>query len=284
MTLLGYQFDKMKVTPEADSALYNALGDKRSYVVAGYKNGLNLTASGLNIYVDSGAAIVCGRYVEVTDQESLSVVANTSGYICLTVDLTETNTATGTPGSPDYEVINNQFRLELLQELTQQDLFKDGQVYTFPIGTYTSNGTSTSIAKNRKSYSNAIYDEVVLYNGITSSFGIYFDASQSYSLDPSRELVELRLLWSRYQVGGTVLNYGGKATIIAGSDVRDYQSIGHMYREIFQYGVGTGQQTFKNIIFNSNGIVGNDDNAGTPSGGNDNRNIVLRKVVAVYRW
>ena len=149
MTIQGYQFDKCKVTPEADAALYYQLNNKQNHVIAGYKNEMNVTSSGLNVYVDTGCALVMGRYCEITNQEQLSVMANTEGYVCITIDLTETNTAEGAPGSADYVVTNNQLRVELVTELVQQDLFNDGQVYTFPLA----NGTGMTLLKMSESYS-----------------------------------------------------------------------------------------------------------------------------------
>ena len=153
MTIQGYQFDKCKVTPEADAALYYQLNNKQNHVIAGYKNEMNVTSSGLNVYVDTGCALVMGRYCEITNQEQLSVMANTEGYVCITIDLTETNTAEGVPGSADYVVTNNQLRVELVTELVQQDLFNDGQVYTFPLAKVVANGTGMTISKMSESYS-----------------------------------------------------------------------------------------------------------------------------------
>lgn len=147
MTITGYQFDKMKVTPEADAMLYHALANRQNCVITGVGSDLSATATGLNVYLNPGASIVCGRLLTVTNQETLTVQANTSGYICQTIDLTETNTATGTPGSGDYIVANNQYRLEVVNELTQQDLMKDGQIYTFPLYSFVSNGTAVTITK-----------------------------------------------------------------------------------------------------------------------------------------
>jgi len=147
MTITGYQFDKMKVTPEADAMLYHALANRQNCVITGVGSDLSATATGLNVYLNPGASIVCGRLLTVTNQETLTVQANTSGYICQTIDLTETNTATGTPGSGDYIVANNQYRLEVVNELTQHDLMKDGQIYTFPLYSFVSNGTAVTITK-----------------------------------------------------------------------------------------------------------------------------------------
>lgn len=149
MTIQGYQFDKMKVTPESDAALF-------SYLAQGLDNkvfkGMTATVSGLNVYIETGKALVQGRFVEVTQQHQLSAQANTSGYVVITIDLTQSNTATGTPGTGNYLPINNQLRLELVENLNQQDLSAGGVIYTLPLYTYSSTGTSINLMKVNSSY------------------------------------------------------------------------------------------------------------------------------------
>ncbi|MBW9299040.1 hypothetical protein D9N16_09915, partial [Lactococcus raffinolactis] len=60
MTLQGYQFDKAKVTPESDAQLYSYLAQSSDNKVI---SGLTATAIGLNVYVESGKALVQGRLV-----------------------------------------------------------------------------------------------------------------------------------------------------------------------------------------------------------------------------
>lgn len=152
MTLNGYQFDKAKVTPEADAALYSYLAQSSDNKVI---SGLTVTATGLNVYVASGKALVQGRLVEVTQQHQLTAQANKSGYICITVDLTQDNTSTGTPGTSDYAPVNNQLRLELVDTLNQQNLNSGGLIYTFPLYSYVSTGATVSLTKTDRGFDNA---------------------------------------------------------------------------------------------------------------------------------
>ena len=150
MTLQGYQFDKSKVTPESDAALY-------SYLAQGgldnkVASGMTATSAGLNIYVANGKALVQGRWVVIQQQEQLSARANTSGYVVITIDLTQSNTATGTPGTSGYMPVNNQLRLELVDVLNQQNLNNDGLIYTFPIYSYSTTGTSVTLTKLTANY------------------------------------------------------------------------------------------------------------------------------------
>lgn len=144
MTLQGYQFDKAKVTPEADATLYSYLAQSSDNKVI---SGLTATATGLNVYIASGKALVQGRLIENTQQVQLTAQANKTGYVCITIDLTQDNTSTGTPGSIDYLPINNQLRLELVDNLTQQNLNSGGLIYTFPLYSYVSTGATMTLTK-----------------------------------------------------------------------------------------------------------------------------------------
>ena len=163
MTLQGYQFDKSKVTPEADAQLYSYLAQSSDNKVI---SGLTATATGLNVYVAAGKALIQGRLVDNGQQEQLTVQANTTGYVVITIDLTQSNTAIGTPGTGNYLPINNQLRLEVVGNLNQQNLNDGGLIYTFPIYSYTSTGTSATLTKYKQSFKQPDY--------ISATFGIGF--------------------------------------------------------------------------------------------------------------
>lgn len=149
MALQGYQFDKAKVTPEADAALYSYLAQSSDNKVV---SGLTATTTGLNIYVAAGKALVQGRLVDNGQQMQLTAQANKTGFVCVTIDLTQDNTSTGTPGTSDYLPVNNQLRLELVDVLNQQDLNSGGLIYTFPLYSYVSTGAIVTLTKIDKSF------------------------------------------------------------------------------------------------------------------------------------
>ncbi len=164
MTIQGYQFDKIKVTPESDAALYSYLAQNSDNKVI---KGATATASGLNIYVSTGKALVQGRLIEITQQHQLSAQSNTTGYVVITVDLTQSNTATGTPGTSSYIAVNNQLKMELVETLTQQDLSDGGLIYTFPLYSYVSTGTSITLTKIKSSYPT----DVITLTGVSMGYG-----------------------------------------------------------------------------------------------------------------
>lgn len=275
MTIQGYQFDKCKVTPEADAALYYQLNNKQNHVIAGYKNEMNVTSSGLNVYVDTGCALVMGRYCEITNQEQLSVMANTEGYVCITIDLTETNTAEGVPGSADYIVTNNQLRVELVTELVQQDLFNDGQVYTFPLAKVVANGTGVVINRESDSYNRGLKKIRIDNYG---DRGKYFNSSTSISFTSYWErLKKIYLIWGGYRVGEGDKNYGYRV-LEYDKEMITRISKKQVWEPIVANAGGT--LSYKGFSFDDSTklLTGNDVN----ETGN-NRNAVLKEVwVEVY--
>ena len=275
MTIQGYQFDKCKVTPEADAALYYQLNNKQNHVIAGYKNEMNVTSSGLNVYVDTGCALVMGRYCEITNQEQLSVMANTEGYVCITIDLTETNTAEGVPGSADYVVANNQLRVELVTELVQQDLFNDGQVYTFPLAKVVVNGTGVVINRESDSYNRGLKKIRIDNYG---DRGKYFNSSTSISFTSYWErLKKIYLIWGGYRVGEGDKNYGYRV-LEYDKEMITRISKKQVWEPIVANAGGT--LSYKGFSFDDSTklLTGNDVNET-----GDNRNAVLKEVwVEVY--
>lgn len=143
--ITGYTFDKMRVTPEVDSLMYHHLNLKRDHWIQGYKNNLYQTTSGLNVITDTGAAIVHGRLVEVLEPITLSIPANTIGFIVIEIDLTKSNTSTGTPGGSDYTPVNNQVTLKYVDAMVQQDITNGGKIYQYPLCGYRSDGSSVTL-------------------------------------------------------------------------------------------------------------------------------------------
>ena len=147
MAINGITFDRMRVTTKSDALLYYSMLDNNDRIVKGYKNELNVSATGLSVFVGTGACVVQGRLIDIDEEELVSVSANDTGYICLVIDLTQVNTSEGEAGTPGYTPVNNQLRLEVVKELVQQDLFEEGKLYTFPLASFTSTGTTVNLTK-----------------------------------------------------------------------------------------------------------------------------------------
>jgi len=152
MTIKGYQFDRAKVTALKDASLYSMLHLDQSSVIPDRGNELSVNINGLDAVIQTGQAIICGRLIEVTEPETVSIPANTAGFLCITIDLSEINSSEGTPGSSDYVFTNNQLRCEFLETLTQQELNDGGMIYTFNLGAVSSNSSAVTYTKNDAAY------------------------------------------------------------------------------------------------------------------------------------
>ncbi len=146
MAITMYQSDRMFVSPANDAALYSAILNNTSGVLANRGNNFALTIDGLVVSIDTGQAVIGGRLIEITALESVTVPANSSGSICLVVDLTKTNTVTGNAGDTTYSVAVNQvYTSAVTGSLTQDDLNDGGFIYELPLASFTSTTTSANI-------------------------------------------------------------------------------------------------------------------------------------------
>jgi hypothetical protein len=152
MTIEGYQFDRALVTSDDDSSLYNALANGRNLIFKNRGNGLNLTANGLTISVDTGSALIMGKLVNVTSTENVAILPDSSGYLVISIDLTQLNESTGEIGTNSYEFTNNQLSIEFVNNLTQQDLNNGGLIYHFLLATVESTASKLTFVKNDLAY------------------------------------------------------------------------------------------------------------------------------------
>ncbi|EJN91648.1 hypothetical protein [Oenococcus oeni] len=166
MAITMYQSDRNFVSPANDASLYSGLsGDISGILNRG--NSFNVTVDGLVATIDTGQAIIAGRLVEITIPETVTIPANSSGYICLVIDLTKTNDVFGTAGDSDYSVTVNQIYVSAIpqQIVTQDDLNNGGSVYEFPLVSFTSTATSATTSTHRAVYLNSSWQTIVPSTG-----------------------------------------------------------------------------------------------------------------------
>lgn len=162
----GYQFENVKVSAENDARLYHVLYNRKNQVIDGYDQSMNLSSSGLTVKVAAGAAIIQGRMVVVRQEESITVPANSSGYIALTVDLTqEVIPGSILPESEEYEWTNNQVKLEFITKVIKGNLNNGDKVYNLPLCSVTSTGSTVSISKISDSYELTLSKGEILWRG-----------------------------------------------------------------------------------------------------------------------
>lgn len=149
MTITMYQSDRNFVTPANDASLYSAInGDTSGVINRGNK--LKLTVNGLTAKVDTGQAIVLGRLIEVTEPQTFTLPPNTSGHVCIVIDLSKTNDVVGQAGQNNYNVKINQVYMAAVVggKLVQDDINNGGFIYELPLGTFSSGSTSATIKQS----------------------------------------------------------------------------------------------------------------------------------------
>ncbi|MBY5006094.1 hypothetical protein K6V33_07605 [Streptococcus suis] len=153
MSIVGYQFDKAKVSAGKDAVLYNSLANGVSYILSGQGDELSLSSSGLSVSIARGMALVCGRLVEVVNPIVVDIPAESSGFVVIKIDLSQENVATGTLGASDYGVVNRQLSVVFTRELVQQDVLNGGLVYMFPLCEVTSTRERVRFTKKTETVS-----------------------------------------------------------------------------------------------------------------------------------
>jgi hypothetical protein len=145
--LLGYQFDKQNVLPIMDAKTYDVLSGGYNGVVEGY----DITVAGMTVTIGLGRAIIKGRMIENTEHIDITVPANTTTSICLSVDLSQSNISSGDVGTPDYAVINNQLSVDIVDDPVTDDINNGVDTrYDLIIATVISTTSSVSAtAENR---------------------------------------------------------------------------------------------------------------------------------------
>lgn len=172
MTMTMYQSDRNFVSPANDASLYSAMvNDTNGTLNRGNK--LNVSVNGLTATVDTGQAVIQGRLVEILSAESITLPANTSGKIVVTVDLTKQNDVSGNAGDSNYSVTVNQAYISVVTSgtLTQDDLNNGGYIYQLPIASFVSTATTATVTNIASIFSDTGWLPLSLPNGTTTNGG-----------------------------------------------------------------------------------------------------------------
>lgn len=136
--LTGYQFDKMRVTPEADGLVYNQLLGNRDRVIDGYASEFSIQNNGNGtISVLPGAILIQGRLVVNKEIATLTPPSVAKSWLCITINLSVDNTFTGSMTDGNYVGINNQvsFTFNTSGSFTKESINDGGTTYQCAIAT-----------------------------------------------------------------------------------------------------------------------------------------------------
>lgn len=165
MAITMFQSDRNTVSPANDASLYSGLvSDTNGTLRRGSQ--FAVTVNGLVATVGTGQAVIQGRLVEITQSETLTLPANSSGKIAIAVDLTKTNNVSGTAGTGNYAVdVKQVYLIAVTGALTQDDLNNGGFLYELPIASFTSTTTSATTTVIKSVFNDTGWKDMPLADG-----------------------------------------------------------------------------------------------------------------------
>lgn len=165
MAITMYQSDRNTVSPANDASLYSGLvSDTNGTLRRGSQ--FSISVNGLTVTVGTGQAVIQGHLVEILESETITLPANSNGYVAITVDLTKKNDVSGNVGTDSYQVKVNQAYIGVVTgELTKDDLNNGGFVYQLPIASFTSKTTSATTTVIKSVFNDTGWKDMPLADG-----------------------------------------------------------------------------------------------------------------------
>lgn len=157
MAVIGSNVDRQIITPRLE-ALMNL---KKLSKYQGMLSGQSTAISGLTVTLGYAYGHIQGFYFEIEEGTTMTIPANSTGYLCVRLDLSLANTATGSISDGTYKVTTNQMQL---LRVTKANLKKDiihsggilqGTQRDLVLYAYTSNATTVTLTSF---YNNWVYD------------------------------------------------------------------------------------------------------------------------------
>ena len=180
MAIREMTFDDQNVRAEDDGKLYNLLF--KNGVYAGIFNMFAATSAGTIVTVQTGYMNILGRQIE--NNANVDVITPASvgeGYIIVKIDLSQ---AAGSQVTLEYK------QDVTLPALTQEDINAAGNIYEFPIYSYTTDGANVALTDIREytSRRDLKKDNVELLSGtwsLINDAGDPYDGYYEYVLSDS---------------------------------------------------------------------------------------------------
>ena len=139
--LKGDVFSNQLFNVHAFALFIDTFLDKKNGIIDGYKNNMNITASGTNISIGQGACVIRGRFMEEDSTTTISTSSIQSKYCALVIeiDLSKTNTDSSLLQA-SYKVLSS---AGSTPTLTQQDIINNytSGVYQYLLATFQTDGS-----------------------------------------------------------------------------------------------------------------------------------------------
>lgn len=130
--------NNVPISTAQDAALYNVFANGLDFVIGdiGDEMVLNNNSTSLNATLSSGECVICGRHITITGNESISLLANSSGFVVVRYDLSQTG--------------NNLVRILGVDTVRTDNLNDNGIVHDLVIGEYITNASGISSFIDRR--------------------------------------------------------------------------------------------------------------------------------------
>lgn len=270
----GYFHDNVLVRGSEMAKLTNALAGNRSFVVPNYAQGMNIIASGLNVTIQPGFAVIQGHPVVIKQPMMLSLPANSTVYLVITIDKSKDVSFEGDPNEAgSYTWENNQVALEYVTTLVDGNLNNEDSLFTFQLAKVVTTATTATIEKSYDNYSFSPTKKLKITT--YDSNGSYFDGISTVPFgDYWDRLKKLTLVWGGYRPGEGGKSYGFRSIDYDKKTIEELSGVSIWEPMV---AIATGVMSFKSYTFNASTkiLTGNDNNKT-----GDNRNQTLKSVWA----
>ena len=158
--LKGHVFKDQRFGVQIFALFINTFLNGKNGINNNYKNSMEVTYSGSNITIDSGAACVQGRFLE--EETSTTLSAGTDSLYCklvIEIDLSKINT-TSVLNQAYYKIISNS---SAFPELTQDDIIGNNTgVYQYELARFKTGNNGITEFKDMRTYLDfeSIYEEI----------------------------------------------------------------------------------------------------------------------------
>lgn len=140
MALVVMADNNIDIPASSDGAMYNVFAGDKDFVIDGIGDELEATYTGLNATVKPGECVICGRHVVNDSETTLTLPANSTGHLCIRIDLSQ---PAGT------EAI-----LYATPTLSAENLNNGGIFHDLPLYSFVTSGSAvTSFVDERTIYS-----------------------------------------------------------------------------------------------------------------------------------
>lgn len=132
--------NNVDISASQDGALYNVAVNNQDFIIKGIGNEMSLSNNGLVVTVESGEAVLHGRHITAETSNSITLPPNTTGFLCLRIDLSQT--------------VGNEALLYATPTVTNEEINWNGTIYDFKLASFSTNNTAVTVLTDLRKVQN----------------------------------------------------------------------------------------------------------------------------------